>query len=71
MNEQLVPISPIEITSIELLKADQHPVAVYLARLAPRSRIAMASTISVIVRMISNTEIPIEVFPWQSLRRKF
>lgn len=68
MNEQLVPISPIEITSIELLKADQHPVAVYLARLAPRSRIAMASTISVIVRMISNTEIPIEVFPWQSLR---
>lgn len=60
--------SPNEITAIELIKLDQHPVVVYLARLTPRSRIAMASTLSVIVRMVSNSEASIETFPWQSPR---
>jgi site-specific recombinase XerD len=67
MGEQLILTPAIEISAVELIKTD-HPVAVYLARLAPRSRIAMASTISVIVRMVSNSEVSIETFPWQSLR---
>ena len=68
MSDESVLVLPNETTAIELKKADQHPIAVYLARLAPRSRIAMASTLSVITRMVSNSEASIETFPWQSLR---
>lgn len=68
MREKLITLQPEQIIDIELRRVDKHPVAVYLARLAPRSRIAMASTLSVIVRMVSNSEISVEMFPWQSLR---
>jgi site-specific recombinase XerD len=68
MNEKLITPQTEKTTDIELRRVDQHPVAVYLARLAPRSRIAMASTLNVIVRMVSNSEASVETFPWQSLR---
>lgn len=68
MSQELLEIPSLVVADIEIRKVDRHPVAVYLAKLAPRSRVAMASTLSVLVRMVSNAEVSIEAFPWQSLR---
>ena len=48
--------------------AGPSPVAVYLARLAPGSRPAMADALATIARMASGGRIGPEALPWQQLR---
>jgi integrase/recombinase XerD len=54
------PLSP-------TLPADRHPVAVYLARLAPGSRRTQAQALGVIAEMV-RPGTTIETFPWWQLR---
>lgn len=49
-------------------RADQHPVAVYLARLSPGSRRAMRQALKVIAEMLSSGKADAETLPWASLQ---
>lgn len=69
MNDNELPLNPLTLLpALEIMSPDQHPVTVYLARLAPRSRIAMASTLNVLARIASKTQVDFLDFPWTSLR---
>lgn len=57
-----------EIVAATLLpRAHEHPAAVYLARLAPRSRLAIESTLVVLTKIASNGQASICSFPWTTL----
>lgn len=54
--------------SIESARADHHPVAVYLARLAPRSRRTMRQALEVVAGIVGQGALTVEALPWSSLR---
>ena len=59
-HETLAPIAP--------LRADEHPAAVYLGRLAPGSRRAMEQALRVVAGLLSNGRADVGSFPWASIR---
>ncbi len=48
--------------------ADRHPAAVYLSRLSPGSRRAMAQSLAVVAGILSSGKATVESLPWASLR---
>lgn len=56
-------LAPLE----EALPADRHPAAVYLARLAPRSRYTQRGALATMASLLA-PGCPLEAFPWQALR---
>lgn len=62
----IVPFS-----SVERRRADEHPVATYLARLAPSSRRTMRSALAYIAHQLGGvTAGTLELFPWSQLRHQ-
>ena len=55
-----------DIAVVEQVRPDEHPVAVYLASLAPGSRRAMRQALGVIANLVSPGA-TVEVFPWSNL----
>ena len=60
----LVPTTPASLA----LPMDQHPAAVYLARLAPGSRRAMRNALETVSRIASDGQRDAQAMPWASLR---
>lgn len=63
LTRQPAPLAP-----ATLGRADQHPVAVYLARLSPGSRRAMTQALGVVAGILSAGKATRETLPWASLR---
>lgn len=49
-------------------RADEHPVAVYLARLSPGSRRAMRQALGVVAELLSSGKATAETLPWAAIR---
>ena len=64
MDSSLAPVTTASLAT----RADQHPVAVYLARLAPGSRRAMRQALGVVAELLSSGKATAETLPWPSLR---
>ncbi len=64
----LVPIERQSLTSSHILPPDQHPAAVYLARLAPRSRKTMRQALEVIAEIVSGGVANASTLSWNALR---
>lgn len=62
----LAPLAPEEATLVTA--ADRHPVAVYLARLAPGSRRAMGQVLDVVAGILSSGRVTAAALPWPALR---
>jgi integrase/recombinase XerD len=60
--------TPTVLAPVAAAAADQHPVAVYLARLSPGSRRAMRQVLGVVADLLSSGKATIETFPWAALR---
>lgn len=62
----------VSLRSSEILPADQHPVATYLAGLAPGSRRVMRSSLRVVMYALAAPagERELETFPWTQLRHQ-
>jgi integrase len=59
---------PAALVPAPLARADQHPAAVYLARLAPGSRPAMRQALGVVASLLSSGRATVETLPWAELR---
>lgn len=66
----LVPLAPVssELAPVSPVRADEHPVAVYLARLASEnSRAAMRNQLRNVCRILAGHD-DVRAFPWHELR---
>ncbi len=70
MTQFLTPIPRIDLLAADQnqIKSDQHPVLVYLARLAPGSRRTMKQAINSIAQWLSGDQADALTFPWADLR---
>ncbi len=55
-------------TAAAITRADEHPVAVYLSRLSPGSRRAMAQALRVVTDLLTKGKARPQTLPWASLR---
>lgn len=53
---------------LHMMSADQHPAAVYLARLAPGSRRTMATSLDVIAGLLTSYRCNMQTLDWSALR---
>jgi integrase/recombinase XerD len=68
VTDALVPISKPLTPLATPSRVDQHPAAVYLARLAPGSRRAMQQALEVVAGALSGGRATVETFRWAELR---
>jgi hypothetical protein len=62
----LIPAAPVALTGQLVAQADRHPVAVYLARLAPGSRRTMRQALEAVATAIS-VQHTAETLPWPAV----
>src|SRR5437762_9238019 len=62
------PIADLTIADQHQIKIDQHPAAVYLARLSQGSRRTMKQAVHTIARMMTGARADAATFPWGELR---
>ena len=60
--------TPIQLAPVELTLADQHPAAVYVARLGERSKRVMRRSLDLIADLLSGGKVNAEGLAWASLR---
>src|SRR5688572_11252391 len=64
------PPAPLERPAAASFPPDRHPVAVYLARLAPSSRRPMRAALADAARLLTRGHLTAEQLPWQALARQ-
>jgi integrase/recombinase XerD len=64
----LVPVSPAAAEVIPAKARDTHPVAVYLARLAPGSRRTMRQALDIVAALLTDGRADALTLPWAQLR---
>jgi hypothetical protein len=67
-NTALTTTQDADLAPVKPGRADLHPAAVFLARLAPGSRPAMRQALDMVSDILSSGTATVETFPWHQLR---
>jgi site-specific recombinase XerD len=61
---------PLDLADVARFAPDRHPMAVYLARLAPSSRRPMRAALEDAARLLTSDRLTAEQLPWHALARQ-